>query len=596
MTRLFLECAIRAALMVTGTAIVLYAMRVKAAGVKHRVWTAVVLLMLLLPAWTAWGPKAPVRVLPPSTERTAIEAIGPTDMLPAADAQPGGAGVKIPEPTRPLLSGGQEVLLGIYLLGFLLLLARLAIGTSEAHRLIQQATLRDGMHTGAFCAAPVTVGWLYPTVILPHDWRQWPQAQLNAVLTHEREHARRRDPLVQWLALLNRAVFWFHPAAWWLEGELSSLAEEACDSAVLARGYDAREYAETLVEMARAVMRSGARVNVVGVAMPGGCLTQRIRQIIEVGPAPRISRTRMACVAAACAITCVAFAAGGLDRAQAPTAQSSTGDKPAFEVASVRPNRSQDPGGHLGIPAGRFTATNVTTKELIKFAYNGKQSGFSLRDDQVSGGPSWINSDRFDIDAKEEDSIVKGLKKLTYDQALDQIRSMVQSLLEDRFRLNVSHATRELPVYVLVVAKSGPRLTQSTVTPLGPPGSNPPGSAPQKGPLLGVKAGQITGVGMRVGPLAEVLSRQPELGGRMVLDQTGLKDTYDFTLHWTPENLTTVPNGPDGSQPPANTRSPDSSAPSIFTAIQEQLGLRLESTKGPVDVLVIDHVEEPSPN
>jgi uncharacterized protein (TIGR03435 family) len=268
-------------------------------------------------------------------------------------------------------------------------------------------------------------------------------------------------------------------------------------------------------------------------------------------------------------------------------------DRPTFEVASVKPNHSGDTGGHLGIPAGRFTATNVTLKELIKFAYKGNQGGFSLRDDQVSGGPSWMASDKFDIDSKEEDSIVEELKKGTNDQALDQIRLMLQSLLEDRFRLQVSHATRELPVYVLVVAKSGPKLTESTVPPLGPPGSNPPGSTPAKGPSLDVKPGKITSVGMRVGAFAQVLSQQPEIGGRLVMDQTGLKDTYDFTLFWTPE---IIPGGPDGSQAAANASPPDSSAPSIFTAIQEQLGLRLESTKGPVDVLVIDHVEEPSPN
>ena len=162
----------------------------------------------------------------------------------------------------------------------------------------------------------MTVGFFHPTVIVPEHWRQWPQAQLDAVLTHEREHARRRDPLVQWLALLNRALFWFHPVAWWLERRLSALAEEACDNVVLAHGHSPREYAEYLIDMARSVMRSGARLNVAGMAMPGSFLPQRIRQIMEGGPAPRISRTRMACVAAACAITCTLFAAGTLDHAR----------------------------------------------------------------------------------------------------------------------------------------------------------------------------------------------------------------------------------------------------------------------------------------
>jgi hypothetical protein len=172
------------------------------------------------------------------------------------------------------------------------------------------------MYISSLCAAPVTVGFFHPTVIVPEHWREWTQAQLDAVLTHEHEHARRRDSLVQWLALLNRALFWFHPVAWWLERRPSSLAEEACDNVVLTHGHSPREYAEYLIDMARSVTRSGARLNVAGMAMPGSFLPQRIRQIMEGGQAPRISRTRMACVTAACAITCTVFAAGTLDHAR----------------------------------------------------------------------------------------------------------------------------------------------------------------------------------------------------------------------------------------------------------------------------------------
>jgi beta-lactamase regulating signal transducer with metallopeptidase domain len=162
----------------------------------------------------------------------------------------------------------------------------------------------------------VTVGFLHPTVIFPEHWRQWSQAQLDAVLTHECAHVRRRDSLVQWLALLNRALFWFHTVAWWLERHISALAEEACDNIVLARGHDPREYADYLLDMARSVKRSGARLNVAGMAMPGSSLPRRIRQILEGGSVPNISRPRMACVSVACAITCTAFAAGTLDHAE----------------------------------------------------------------------------------------------------------------------------------------------------------------------------------------------------------------------------------------------------------------------------------------
>ncbi len=122
------------------------------------------------------------------------------------------------------------------------------------------------------------------------------------MLTHEQAHARRRDPLFQWLALFNRAVFWFHPLAWWLERKLSALAEEACDAAVLDRGHDPREYSRYLLDLARTVKRAGTRVNVVAMAMPGSALPQRVKNIINGVRPPSLSRTRLACAALACAI------------------------------------------------------------------------------------------------------------------------------------------------------------------------------------------------------------------------------------------------------------------------------------------------------
>ena len=324
MERLFLECAVRAALLVAGTAIVLYLMRVKAAAAAHSVWTAQVLLMLALPLWTAWGPKASLRVLPPLAHITAGETIAPAGTLSTGFL------------ALPLLSTRQAVFAGVYLLGLCLLLFRLAIGTVRARRLVRDAVLCDGMRTSPLCAAPVTVGFFHPAVIFPEGWRQWPQAQIDAVFTHEGEHARRHDPLVQWLALLNRAVFWFHPAAWWLERHLSALAEEACDNVVLAGGHNSREYAECLLSMARSVSRSGARLNLAGMAMPGSFLPQRIRQIMEGRQVPRISRARMACVGLACAITCTAFAAGTLDHAQQDSsAQPATTQREPASVVST---------------------------------------------------------------------------------------------------------------------------------------------------------------------------------------------------------------------------------------------------------------------
>jgi beta-lactamase regulating signal transducer with metallopeptidase domain len=304
MEHLFFECAVRAALFVGATAIVLHAMRVKAAAARHSVWAGVVALMLLLPIWTAWGPRVSLRLLPPLAQSIANKAAAPADIL--------STGV-LPS---LLVSPGQAVLLGVYLLGLCLLLFRLAIGTVRARWLVHDAVLHDNIRTNSLCAAPVTVGFLHPTVIFPEHWRQWSAAQLDAILTHEYAHVRRRDSLVQCLALLNRALFWFHPLAWWLERHLSALAEEACDDVVLARGHGPREYSVYLIDMARSVKRAGGRLNVAGMAMPGSSLPRRIRQMLEGGSVPHISRTRMACVGVACAITCTALAAGILDHAR----------------------------------------------------------------------------------------------------------------------------------------------------------------------------------------------------------------------------------------------------------------------------------------
>jgi GWxTD domain-containing protein len=196
------------------------------------------------------------------------------------------------------------VLLTLYVLVAGVLLTRLAAGTLETRGLLRRVVSRDGRLTSVACASPITVGWLRPVVVLPATWRDWSEVKLNAVLAHEHEHVRRRDPLVQWLALLNRAIFWFHPVAWWLERRLAALAEQACDDAVLAKGHDPREYSEYLLETARAVSRR-ARVNLAAVFMPGAFLSQRIHRILAGVPAVRLSRTRVTCVVTAYAIVSV---------------------------------------------------------------------------------------------------------------------------------------------------------------------------------------------------------------------------------------------------------------------------------------------------
>jgi uncharacterized protein (TIGR03435 family) len=224
--------------------------------------------------------------------------------------------------------------------------------------------------------------------------------------------------------------------------------------------------------------------------------------------------------------------------------------QPAFEVASIRPS---GPGGAaLEItPGGRFNATHVSLRALLKYAY-------AVRDFQIAQPPAWFDSQRYDIVAKAET-----------DTPEDGIKPMLQNLLADRFQLKFHREPKEMQAYVLTVTKSGPKMTPATTAESG--------RVSRKGP--GLVAGAHATVAQLAEALSDVVLNGRSILDRPVLDRTGLSGVYDFTLTWTPEAST-----------------PDLSGPSLFTALQEQLGLKLETQKAQVDILVIDHLEKASAN
>jgi uncharacterized protein (TIGR03435 family) len=254
--------------------------------------------------------------------------------------------------------------------------------------------------------------------------------------------------------------------------------------------------------------------------------------------------------------------------------------KPKFEVISVKQDLSETVPPSMSYQAGRFTARNFSLGRLINNAYGPQK---------VIGAPNWYSSERFDVDAKVEESLAQELQKLPFDKQLGQVMLMLQSALEDRFQLKLSHESRDLPVYVLVVAKGGAKLTPTALPPNDPDHPADPEIRRPKVP----EPGQFIATGAPIASILGTVSR--ELGGEIVLDQTGLKGEYDFTLKWTPgAGLPT--SAANNNQDPATAPLPDPSGTSIFTALQEQLGLKLETKKAPVDVLVITHVERPSGN
>jgi uncharacterized protein (TIGR03435 family) len=252
----------------------------------------------------------------------------------------------------------------------------------------------------------------------------------------------------------------------------------------------------------------------------------------------------------------------------------SNGPLPSFEVASIKPGNPDDTSLGFRMVAAGLNVQNASLIDLIRFAYMVKSTA------QLPKGPHWSDSDKFNINAKIGESQMEAMKKLPPDQRFDQYRLMVQSLLADRFDLKLTVESKDLPVYALVLARGGSKLKESG-------GLTPPPGATKRMPGLMGGRGQLKASAMTMPFFTDWVSRQPEMGDRVVIDKTGLEGTYDFELNWSPD---------DGRTPLLNGVPQESTGPSIFTAFQEQLGLKLESQKAPVEVLVIDQVERPSEN
>jgi uncharacterized protein (TIGR03435 family) len=267
--------------------------------------------------------------------------------------------------------------------------------------------------------------------------------------------------------------------------------------------------------------------------------------------------------------------------AQAPSSQTAAALKPgipaiathpAFEVSTVKPNKTGGSGSDADFRDGRFRASNISLKNLLQYR------AYGIPASRIFGGPKWIDSERFDIEAKTDGAVVDWLGTLGRDQRRLQMQAMFQQLLADRFKLAVHWEKRDLPVYAMVVAKQGPILH---------PSKEPDGS-------FGTSAnnGDFTAHNITAAQLADALTQElsRELG-RVVIDTTGIQGEYDVSLKWVPDSGAALMSGGTAGSP-----LPPNSGPSIFTAFQEQLGLKLRSAKAPVQVLVVDHAEMPSEN
>jgi bla regulator protein BlaR1 len=404
--------------------------------------------------------------------------------------------------------------------------------------------------------------------------------QLEAILVHEMAHIRRRDNLGTAIHMMVEAVFWLHPLVWFLGRRLMDERERACDEEVLRAGNEPYAYAEGVLRVCELYLQSPLRC-VSGVT--GSNLKTRIQAILAGHIGCDLSFSRKAVLAAAGTLALAMPIAIGIIHA-APL---------QFEVASIKTDRSSGFGNMDFPPNGHVNIVNVTLKGITRASYG-------LQDYQIIGGPNWLDTDRFDVQAKPSPDYEPKPPTRCFPPncPLTPIQLMMQDLLRDRFQLRTHRETRELPIYELTIAKSGFKLKEADpgapVVPSPPP---PPGTPPPTNPAalptlqpgaIGILGNGITASRVQISALASALSG---ILGRPVIDKTGIMGEYGFKFVFSCGGL-------DGAPPatPAAGLEASDPMPSIFTAVQEQLGLRLESAKGPIEVLVIDNASKPMEN
>jgi uncharacterized protein (TIGR03435 family) len=399
--------------------------------------------------------------------------------------------------------------------------------------------------------------------------------QLEAILAHELRHVERRDNLTAAIHMLVETIFWFHPCVWWIRARLMEERERACDEEVVRMGTEPQVYAESILKVCEFYLTSPAPC----AGVTGGELKKRIAGIMAKRIFHKLNLAQKALLAAATIGAVggpIAVGLAGAPRAQsqaqavaavpqAPGAGAqAAASLPSFEVASVKP--ASPKGSIIGLhtyPGGRITATQYTLFLLILDA-------FDIEGFQVAGAPGWATEDRYDIEAMPPASSQSSKANPPYPKAPpnEEQRQMLQSLIADRFQLRFHREKRDGPVYLLVRGKNELKLQEPKNK----------GAYPWAGSNAG---GAINGDGLAGAniTMSELAARLSDRLRRPVLDQTGLKGSYDFKYQYLD---------------PFEEERPDV----IYTILKsvQEIGLKLDPGRGPVETIVIDHVEKPSAN
>jgi uncharacterized protein (TIGR03435 family) len=459
---------------------------------------------------------------------------------------------------------------------------------------------------------PGVFGVFRPILLLPEGiGARLNEAQLEAILAHELCHVRRRDNLTAAIHMAVQAVFWFHPLVWWLGARLVDERERACDEAVLRGGCKANVYAESILAVCRLYLSSPLAC-VSGVT--GSNLKARIeaimrnRSAVGLNLAKKVVLTGAAMAALVVPMIIGALSAPAFQAQETPEWQTKAGGNMTFEVASVKrstetqfvpPSMPFDAGERYN-PVGGYFRADFPLWSYIQFAYK-LWAPAADQQKEIARLPKWVTTDRYSVEARAAGKPTK-----------DQFRLMVQSLLADRFKLAAHFETRDVPVLGLTLVKTGklgPKLISHAdgrpcgdpAAPIGPVPAGLAGDKDEAGPenyppmcdslvLIPWPNGRKL-AGFRnatMDQLADSLS--PLIGaGRTLVNRTGLSGRFDFTLDWAAE-----PSAPPPSD--ASTTPPVPLGPTPQQALRDQLGLKLESARGPVRILVIDRVERPTEN
>jgi uncharacterized protein (TIGR03435 family) len=411
---------------------------------------------------------------------------------------------------------------------------------------------------------PCVFGIIHPVLILPDGiGDRLPPIELETVLQHELCHIRRRDNLTASLHMLVAALFWFYPLVFWIGRKLVDERERACDEDVLRISRDPEVYANGILNVCRFYLQLPP-ISAAGVS--GANLARRIEAIMRNESVSRLSFGKILLLGAA-AVTAAFPLAISTSNASLIRAQSQNAPDVQFDVASVKRNNSGSRGNYFRPSEGRFSAENVSVQQVLTWAY--RVQGF-----QILEAPGWIASEHYDIEAKAQGQ-----------ERPAGMAFMVQKLLQDRFKLVLHRDKRELPIYVLTAAKSGMKLKAGTCLTREPNTPLVPGQRQSDFcGFGGIGNGTLMATSTTMEIFTDLLTT---VLGRKVVDSTGFKGNFDVSMRWMSDPVST---GNAGRVPT------DTTGPSIFTAVQEQLGLKLEASKGPVDVLVVDHIERPSEN